>query len=122
MLNVGVTGGIASGKSTVVRMFLEKGAVLIDHDLLAHEAYRPGSAAFHAIVETFGRDVVAPEGGIDRGKLGKKVFGNPEGLERLNAIVHPAVFEAWQKEVAKIERIRPEAVILSDVPLLIEVD
>jgi dephospho-CoA kinase len=121
MLNVGLTGGIASGKSTVVRMLLEKGAIVIDHDRLAHFAYEPGGPSYEAIVEGFGREILAPDGKINRKKLGAIVFKNPERLKDLNGIVHPVVLSGWKKKLAEIERQNPRAVVISDVPLLIEV-
>jgi dephospho-CoA kinase len=121
MLNVGLTGGIASGKSTVVRMLVEKGAVVIDHDRLAHFAYEPGGPSYEAIVEGFGREILAPDGKINRKKLGAIVFKNPERLNDLNGIVHPVVLSGWKKKLAEIERQNPRAVVISDVPLLIEV-
>jgi dephospho-CoA kinase len=121
MLNVGLTGGIASGKSTVVRMLVEKGAVVIDHDRLAHIAYEPGGPSYEAIVAGFGREILAPDGKIDRKKLGAIVFKNPERLKDLNGIVHPVVLSGWKKKLAEIERQNPRAVVISDVPLLIEV-
>jgi dephospho-CoA kinase len=121
MLNVGLTGGIASGKSTVVRMLVEKGAVVIDHDRLAHIAYEPGGPSYEAIVAGFGREILAPDGKIDRKKLGAIVFRNPERLKDLNGIVHPVVLSGWEKKLAEIERQNPRAVVISDVPLLIEV-
>lgn len=121
MLNVGLTGGIASGKSTVVRMLLEKGAIAIDHDRLAHFAYEPGGPSYEAIVAGFGRDILAADGKIDRKKLGAIVFKNPERLKHLNGIVHPVVLSGWKKKLAEIEGQSPGAIVISDVPLLIEV-
>jgi len=121
MLNVGLTGGIASGKSTVVRMLAGKGAVVIDHDRLAHLAYEPGGPSYGAIVAGFGREVLAPDGKIDRKKLGAIVFKDPGRLKDLNDIVHPAVLLGWKKKLADIEGQKPGAVVISDVPLLIEV-
>lgn len=121
MLNVGLTGGIASGKSTVVRMLMEKGAFVVDHDRLAHLAYEPGGPSYEAIIAGFGREVLADDGKIDRKKLGDIVFKNPGRLQDLNAIVHPVVLEGWKRRLAEIEKQNPGAIVLSDVPLLIEV-
>jgi dephospho-CoA kinase len=121
MLNVGLTGGIASGKSTVVRMLVEKGAFVVDHDQLAHLAYEPGGPSYEAIIAGFGREVLAADGRIDRKKLGAVVFKNPGRLKELNGIVHPVVLSGWKKKLAEIERQNPGAVAISDVPLLIEV-
>jgi len=121
MLNVGLTGGIASGKSTVVRMLVEKGAFVVDHDRLAHLAYEPGGPSYEAIIVGFGREVLTPEGKIDRKKLGDIVFKNPDRLQQLNGIVHPVVLAGWKKRLAEIEKQSPGAIVLSDVPLLVEV-
>jgi len=121
MLNVGLTGGIASGKSMVVRMLVEKGAFVVDHDRIAHLAYEPGGPSYEAIIADFGREVLNPEGKIDRKKLGDIVFKNPGRLRHLNGIVHPVVLAGWMKRLAEIEKQSPGAIVLSDVPLLIEV-
>ena len=97
MLNVGLTGGIASGKSTVARMLVEKGAVLIDFDELTREVEEPDKPAWREIV-----------------------FADPVKRMILNDIVHPAVFAEWRRRLAEIERRQPDAVVLSDIPLLIE--
>src|SRR2546426_966233 len=91
MLNVGLTGNIASGKSTVVELFKKWGATVIDADALAREAQAPGSAVLAAIAGRFGADVLAPGGGLDRAALRAKVMGDDTALAALNAIVHPAV-------------------------------
>jgi dephospho-CoA kinase len=121
MLNVGLTGGIASGKSTVVRMLVEKGACVVDHDRLAHLAYEPGGPSYEAIIAGFGREVLAADGKIDRKKLGALVFKNPGRLKDLNGIVHPIVLSGWKRRLAEIEKQNPGAIVISDVPLLIEV-
>jgi dephospho-CoA kinase len=120
MLNVGLTGGIASGKTTISRILVEKGAYLIDFDLLAHEAEEPGQAAWQGIVDHFGRSVLDGEGRIDRRKLGEIVFNRPEERLVLNSIVHPAVDGLWRSRVRQIEEKDPRAIIISDVPLLFE--
>ena len=120
MLNVGLTGGIASGKSTVARMLVEKGAVLIDFDELTLEVEEPDKPAWREIVRHFGEAVLLPDRRIDRGKLGAIVFADPVKRRILNGIVHPAVFAEWRRRLAEIERRQPDAVVLSDIPLLIE--
>jgi len=122
MLNVGLTGGIASGKSTVAGMFQEKGAHLIDFDTLAHFAQEPDRPAWRMIVETFGTDILNEDRTINRPRLGALVFGNPERLSKLNSIVHPAVFREGGLRIAEIKKNDPWAIVLSDIPLLIEVD
>lgn len=120
MLNVGLTGGIASGKTTISRILVEKGAYLIDFDLLAHETEEPGQAAWQGIVDHFGRSVLDGEGRIDRRRLGEIVFNRPEEMLALNSIVHPAVDGLWQAKTRQIEEKDPRAIIISDVPLLFE--
>src|SRR3989442_16034412 len=97
MLQVGLTGGIATGKSTVSRLFAECGAHLIDADVLAREVVRPRQPALRKIVETFGCEILRPDGSLDRDRLGKVVFGDSKLLEKLNAIVHPYVAVAQEQ-------------------------
>ena len=87
---IGLTGNIATGKSLVAQMLVELGASVIDADRVAHEVIAPDGPAYDAVIEAFGRDVVAPDGTIDRGKLGEIVFRDPKALERLEKAVHPA--------------------------------
>ena len=91
VLRVGLTGGIASGKTTVARMLSELGGFVVDADRIAHELLAPGGRAVDAVVGRFGREVLDARGGIDRGALGKLVFADPATREALNAIVHPEV-------------------------------
>jgi dephospho-CoA kinase len=121
MLNVGLTGGISSGKTTIAGLLVEKGAYLIDFDELAHDVQLPETDVWREIVEAFGRDILAPDNTIDRNKLGAIVFSDPAKLQRLNEIVHPAVFREWQQRLRKIESVQHDAIILSDIPLLIEI-
>ena len=121
MLNVGLTGGIASGKSTVAQMLVELGAVHIDFDVLAHRVERPGQPAWEELVAAFGREILNGDETINRAVLGEVVFRDAARRERLNAIVHPAVFASWRRELEDIEKQSPHAVVLSDVPLLFEV-
>jgi len=120
MLNVGLTGGIACGKSTVTQMFVRLGAYLIDFDVVAHQVQEPGKQAWFEIIEYFGRDILKSNGQIDRVKLGEIVFNDSEKLKKLNTIVHPHVFNAWQEDLEQIQVKNKRAVILSDVPLLFE--
>lgn len=121
MLNVGLTGGIASGKSTVARMLVAKGAVLIDFDDLTHTVEEPDGPVWREILRHFGKAVLLPDRRIDRGKLGAIVFADRKKREILNGIVHPAVLAEWRGRLAEIEKERADAVVLSDIPLLIEV-
>jgi dephospho-CoA kinase len=88
---IGLTGGIGSGKSTVAAMLGELGALVIDADKIGHEVYLPGTEGFRRVVDAFGTDVVAPDGAIDRRRLGARVFADPAALARLNALVHPLI-------------------------------
>jgi len=121
MLNVGLTGGIASGKSTVAQMLVELGAVHIDFDILAHRVEMPGEPAWQELVTTFGREILNGDETINRTALGELVFRDAARRELLNAIVHPAVFAAWRRQLADIGRQTPHAVVLADIPLLFEV-
>jgi dephospho-CoA kinase len=120
MLNVGLTGGIASGKSTVAKMFQAKGAYLIDLDKLAHLVEEPDQIAWKAIVDYFGPDILNEDRTINRVKLGLIVFPDREKLSKLNSIVHPAVFEEWRERIDEIREKNAAAIIISDIPLLIE--
>lgn len=120
MLNVGLTGGIACGKSTVAGMFVGAGAYLIDFDKLAHEVQEPGKPAWREIIGHFGRDILGQDEKIDRNKLASIVFGHPEKLKALNGIVHPLVLQEWQDRLEKIKTSDPRAIALSEIPLLFE--
>ena len=117
MLRVGLTGGIGSGKSTVSALLAGHGAVVIDYDLLAREAVEPGSPGLEAIGERFGREVIAPDGTLDRPALAAIVFADPAALTDLNAITHPAI---WQLAAAREAQAGPEAIVVHDNPLLVE--
>ena len=118
---IGLTGGIASGKSLVSKRLAERGAVVIDADKLGHESYRRGTETYQAVVEAFGRDVVGPDGEIDRGALGAKVFGDAEARRRLEAIVWPAIRRLGAE---RIEALRAEGVLVAvlEAAVLIEAD
>jgi len=120
MLQAGLTGGIATGKSTVSRLFVECGARLIDADMLAREVVAPGRPALQRIVESFGREMLRPDGTLDRDRLGKAVFSDSARLARLNAIVHPSVAIEQERCCKEIATKEPHAVIVYDAALLIE--
>lgn len=121
MMKIGLTGGIGSGKSTVTRLFRKRGAYIIDLDLLAHQVEEPGEAAWQGIVECFGRGILDADERIDREALGRIVFRDSGKREELNRIVHPAVREEWKHRIDDIGRRDGKAIVISDVPLLIEV-
>jgi len=120
MINAGLTGGIASGKSTVADMFVARGAHLIDFDKLAHKAQEQGRPAWKEIIKHFGKGILRDDQSIDRNKLAQIVFAHPEQLSALNKIVHPRVFEDWHASLEEIKRKKKSAIVLSDVPLLFE--
>ena len=117
MLRVGLTGGIGSGKSAVSELLAAHGAVVIDYDVLAREAVEPGSPGLQAIVERFGSEVIAPDGTLDRPALAAIVFADPEALTALNGITHPAI---WQLAAAREAEAGPDAIVVHDNPLLVE--
>ena len=117
---VALSGGIASGKSTIARRLSELGAVHVDADALAREAVAPGSPGLQAIRERFGDSVIAADGSLDRPALGQLVFSDPDRLAALNGIVHPEVRRLAQERLDEIERADPRAVVIYDVPLLVE--
>jgi len=120
MLNVGLTGGIACGKSTVARLFVKHGAHLIDFDLLAHKVQQPGKAAWQKVVDYFGKEILRTNKKIDRVKLGNIVFADKNKLIKLNKIVHPFVYQEWHDQLDKISKKEEHAIVLSDIPLLFE--
>lgn len=116
MLAVGLTGGIGSGKSATADLLVERGAVLIDADVLAREVVAPGGPAFAPLVERFGPRVVAPDGTLDRAAMAALAFGDPVALADLNAITHPAIGSAM---AARTEALRgTDAVVVLAIPLL----
>jgi len=121
MIVVGLTGGVATGKSTVAKMFKQCGAVVIDADELARDIVKPGKPAWHAIVNTFGKTVLTPDRTINRQALGAIVFGNRVKLRRLERIIHPRVAHQQAKLTRQAGRNDPKAVVIYDVPLLFEV-
>jgi len=117
---IGLTGGIASGKSTVARRLYEHGAVHIDADDLARRVVEPGTPVLAAVVAEFGEGVLRADGSLDRVRLGEIVFNDDAARARLNAIVHPAVRELSSRLIARAEADDPDAVVVYDVPLLVE--
>lgn len=119
MLLVGLTGNIGSGKSTVDQLLSERGATIIDADVLARRAVELGTAAYGAIVERWGTSILAADGSIDRAALRRIVFSEPQELEQLNAIVHPEV-ERLRAALVEQARQRGDRLVVCDVPLLFE--
>lgn len=119
MLLVGLTGNIGSGKSTVASLLAERGATLIDADVLARQVVEEGTPGFRKVRERWGDVVVDPEGGLDRGALRGIVFSEPDELEQLNAIVHPEVERLRERLVSEAEA-RGDRIVVCDIPLLFE--
>ena len=117
---IGLTGGIASGKSTVSRLLAVHGAEIIDADLLARQVVQPGREAFKAVVAAFGDEVVAADGQLDRKKLGTLDFADAGRRKQLEELIHPQVHRERDKRRAEIRRRRPDALIVMDIPLLFE--
>jgi dephospho-CoA kinase len=117
---IGLTGGIASGKSTIARRLTERGAVVVDADRIAREVVEPGTPALAAIAERFGTAVIAPDGSLDRPALGAIVFADEDARLALNAITHPAVLQASTERFRQAAEADPDAVVVYDVPLLVE--
>jgi dephospho-CoA kinase len=119
MLRVGLTGGVACGKSTVAKMFADLGAKIIDADLIAHELYRPGEEVYKELVKHFGEEIIKASGDLDRAKLASLVFDGGR-VEELNKIVHPAVIkrqEQWMQEIGEKD---PYAVAMVEAALIFE--
>ena len=118
MLVIGLTGGIASGKSTVAGLLAERGAAVVDADKLGHRAYEKQRPAFAQVVAAFGQEVVGADGEIDRRALGAKVFGDPDAMRRLTDIVWPAILALAQEEIAAARRSGAAVVVLEAAVLL----
>ncbi|WP_336633056.1 MULTISPECIES: dephospho-CoA kinase [unclassified Microbacterium] len=117
---VALTGGIASGKSTIARRLAERGAVIVDADAIVREVQQPGSPVLDAIAAEFGGHLIGPDGALDRPALAAVVFADPDARARLNAIVHPAVAAESAARFAAAFAADPAAVVVYDVPLLAE--
>ncbi|MHB8844552.1 MAG: dephospho-CoA kinase [Nitrospirota bacterium] len=120
MLIVGLTGGIASGKSLVSRVLRDLGAHVIDADKIVHDLLGAGQDACREVAHHFGPDILQPDGSIDRRKLGDIIFNHPEERAWLNQCIHPRVFEAYSHQVRHISERQPDAIVVMDAALLIE--
>ncbi len=118
MLRVGLTGGIACGKSTIGQMLRQRGAHYLSADELAHQLYAPGAIAYEGVVRAFGQEILNHDGTVDRKKLA--AFAFPNRIEELNAIVHPAVVQSQNKWMAEVEREHPNAIAVVEAALLLE--
>ena len=113
---IGLTGGIGSGKSTVSQFLAELGAVILDADKVGHEALKSESEVWRKVVAAFGKQILTPDGDIDRGKLAEIVFGNAESLLRLNQIMHPRMYDMVKAQLEEYRRQGVEVVVL-EAPL-----
>lgn len=120
MLKVGLTGGLACGKSTVADVLREHGCEVVDADRLGHQAIEPGGPAYQAVVDAFGKDLLDLEGRIRRPLLGQRVFGAPEQLERLNALVHPAIIALAEVRCRAFRKSHPQGILVVDAALIFE--
>lgn len=119
-MRIGLTGGIAAGKSLVSSTLMELGAEVLDADAISREVVQPGTPGLKSIIDEFGSGVVNADGTLNRAALGSIVFGSPALLERLNDILHPAIKEEMLCRARYIEQERPRGMVVFDVPLLIE--
>jgi phosphopantetheine adenylyltransferase/dephospho-CoA kinase len=117
---IGLTGGIASGKSTAARYLSDNGAFVMDGDVLGHRAYEPNTVAFAQIAKTFGGEVVGPDGQIDRKALGGKVFGNPNALKQLTDILYPEIRRMFSEWIETTQADNPKALLVMDAAVLLE--
>jgi dephospho-CoA kinase len=117
---IGLTGGIGSGKSTVSGFLKGLGAVIIDADRVGHEVFKPDTEAWREVVAAFGKEILTPDGDVDRRKLGKIVFDNYEALARLNQIIHPRMYALVKAQIEEYRR-QGVGVVVLEAPLLIEV-
>lgn len=120
MLRIGLTGGIACGKTTVARMFGDLGCKLINADAVGHEVIRKPQPAYHEIIEAFGSGVLGADDEIDRNRLGNLVFSDREKLYRLNAIVHPRILDRSEHYMEKMTENEPEAIVVVEAALIYE--
>jgi len=121
MVKVGLTGGIASGKSSVCGIFSRLGAMVLDADILAREAVKPGRPAWIKLREKFGPEFFHPDGSLDRRSLRSLVFRDPEKRQQLNEAMHPEVMRAVREWLEAMGHREPHGVLLVDIPLLVEV-
>ncbi|MEK5029693.1 dephospho-CoA kinase [Paenibacillus sp. FSL M7-1046] len=117
---MGLTGGIASGKSTVSALFVEKGARLVDADVIAREVMLPGHPVLAAAVLHFGEGILLPDGTLNRTRLGEIVFHDPEARQALNQLTHPAIRQEIKNRMNTMEQEDPQRLIIVDIPLLYE--
>jgi dephospho-CoA kinase len=121
MKSIGLTGGIASGKSTVIGALQALGATVLDADLVAHKLMEPGQIIWQQIIEHFGSAVLTPARQIDRRILGAIIFADEKQRQLLNSISHPFILNTLQEEITRRERLNPDTLIFTEIPLLFEI-
>lgn len=117
---MGLTGGIATGKSTVSALFVAKGAALVDADVIAREVMLPGHPVLAGAVQAFGESILQPDGTLDRNRLGEIVFRDPEALQTLNNLTHPAIRTEIKDRMYTLDQEDPQRLVIVDIPLLYE--
>ncbi len=123
MLKVGLTGGIAAGKSVVGEMFAAQGAHVVQADQISHQLMQPGQAVYQEVVDHFGAGILDPDGSVNRARLGELAFGRPQQpsrVQELNQIVHPAVIRRQEEWMAEVGRLDPHAIALVEAALILE--
>ncbi len=120
MLIVGLTGGVASGKTAASQVLKEEGAYIIDADQIARELVRPHQPAWNELIRAFGKEILQEDGSLHRKKLADKVFADPKQRKRLNQILHPRIKEEMDRRTKEIGQKDPEAIVVIDAPLLVE--
>jgi dephospho-CoA kinase len=120
ILSVGLTGGIACGKSVVTRELANLGAIILDADEMVHKLLEPGGAGFEPVVERFGREILDERGRIDRAALGRRVFADPRERWALNGIVHPLVMEEEERLLREIQLLGNDQLVITDAALIVE--
>jgi dephospho-CoA kinase len=120
MLRIGLTGGIGAGKSALSNTFSECGGIIVDGDVIAREVVEPGTEGLASLVDTFGDDILRPDGALDRPALAAKVFADDEERKKLNGIVHPLVAKRRSEIIAAVANSSRDAVVVEDIPLLVE--
>ncbi|WP_379133737.1 dephospho-CoA kinase [Paenibacillus sp. sgz500958] len=117
---IGLTGGIASGKSTVSALLVNKGARLVDADIIARDVMLPGHQVLAATVRHFGPGILSPDGTLNRARLGEIVFKDPEARQLLNDLTHPAIRQEIRRQMQELDQLEPEGLVIADIPLLFE--
>lgn len=119
-MNIGLTGGIACGKSTVSAMLVKRGANLVDADRIAREVVLPGSPVLAQVAERFGQAILNEDGSLNRKKLGERIFGDEKARRDLEGLLHPPIRATMREQLAQFERLQPDKLVVVDVPLLYE--